>query len=82
MDEVSGFSSGANVAGLGWKAGALTDLGNLEVLYVKPVQNIKITLFCEASHLHAAFLHFPGPRGIRENTSFLQDRHCFFKASS
>lgn len=43
MDEIGGSSLEASVAGLGWKAGTLTDLSNLEVLYIKHVQNIKIT---------------------------------------
>lgn len=64
MDEISGSSLEAGVAGLGRKAGTLTDLSNLEVLYINRVKNI----FYGPSHLHAAFLYFPEPRGISENT--------------
>lgn len=80
MDEISGSSLEASVAALGWKAGTLPGLSNLEVLYIKHVLNTKITLFYGHSHLHAAFLYFPEPRGDRQNASFLQDNNFFFQS--
>jgi len=82
VDEISGSSVEASVAGLGHKAGTLTDLGNLQVLYVKHMQNIRITGF--VGPLTCLLLSFIAlePRAIRGDTSFLQDNHCCFKASS
>lgn len=45
MDEISGSSLEASVAGLGWKAGTLPGLSNLEVLYIEHVPNTEIILW-------------------------------------
>lgn len=79
VDEISGSSLEASVAGLGQKAGTLTDLGSLELLYIRHVQNIKITTFYGSSHLHAAFLYFPEQGALEKIPHFCRTITSFSK---